>query len=126
MRFNFLKARAGSRRQFTFYHWVPKNSWYSFCQPRKDERLSQPWSYPVVLNTGPLDWETSALTTRLLLHIYMLLWDIYCFFETWSLCVMDHLWPLIYIFLIFSWIFFAKTKWNSLRKIFLKDTNIPW
>ena len=37
-------------------------------QPRKDERLSRPWSHPVVLNTGPLDWESSALTTRLLLH----------------------------------------------------------
>ena len=28
---------------------------YSFYRPRKDERLSQPWSHPVVLNTGPLD-----------------------------------------------------------------------
>ena len=36
---------------------------YSFYQPRKDERLSQPWSHPVVLNMGPLDWESSALTT---------------------------------------------------------------
>ena len=26
--------------------------------------LSQPWSDPVVLNTGPLDWEFSALTIR--------------------------------------------------------------
>ena len=33
-------------------------------QPRKDERLSRPWSHPVVLNMGPLDWESSALTTR--------------------------------------------------------------
>ena len=24
-------------------------------QPRKDERLSRPWSHPVVLNTGLLD-----------------------------------------------------------------------
>ena len=31
-------------------------------------KLSRPWSHPVVLNTGPLDWEFSALTTRLLLH----------------------------------------------------------
>ena len=29
----------------------------------KDERLSEPWSHPVVLNTEPLDWESSALTT---------------------------------------------------------------
>ena len=42
----------------------PRNSWYSLQRPRKDERLSQPWSHPVVLNTGPLDWESSALTTR--------------------------------------------------------------
>ena len=32
--------------------------------PGKDERLSRPWSHPVVLNTGPLDWESTALTTR--------------------------------------------------------------
>ena len=43
---------------------VPSNSWYSLCRPRKDERLSRPWSHPVVLNTEPLDWESSALTTR--------------------------------------------------------------
>ena len=36
--------------------------------PGKDERLSRPWSHPVVLNTGLLDWESSALTTRPLLH----------------------------------------------------------
>ena len=67
MGFNCLKAAATSRRQFTFYHSVPRNSWYSFYRPRKDERLSQPWSHPVVLNTGLLDWESSALTTRPLL-----------------------------------------------------------
>ena len=54
---------------FTFYHSVPRNSWYSFYRPRKDERLSRPWSHPVVLNTGPLDWESSALTTRPLVSI---------------------------------------------------------
>ena len=37
-------------------------------QPRKDERLSRPWSHPVVLNTGTLDWESSTLTTRLFPH----------------------------------------------------------
>ena len=40
--------RATSRRQFSFYHEVSRNSWHSFDQPRKDERLSQPWSHPVV------------------------------------------------------------------------------
>ena len=66
MGFNCLKARATSRRQFTFYE-VPRNSWYSFYQPRKVERLSRPWSHPVILNTGPLDWQSSALNTRQLL-----------------------------------------------------------
>ena len=28
------------------------------------ERLSRPWSHPVDLNTGPLEWESSDLTTR--------------------------------------------------------------
>ena len=68
MGFNCLKATATSRRQFTFYHSVPRNSWYSFYRPRKDERLSRPWSHLVVLNTGLLDWESSALTTILILH----------------------------------------------------------
>ena len=63
MGFNCLKATATSRRQFAFYHLVLKNSWYSFYQPQKDERLSWPWSHPVVLNTGPLNWESSVLTT---------------------------------------------------------------
>ena len=34
--------RATTKRQFTFYHYVPKNSWYSFDQPRKDESLEPP------------------------------------------------------------------------------------
>ena len=42
MGFNCLRARATSRRQFTFYHLVQRNFWYWFYQPRKDERLSQP------------------------------------------------------------------------------------
>ena len=35
-----------------------------FYPPQKNERLSRSWSYPVVLKTGSLDWESSALTTR--------------------------------------------------------------
>ena len=68
MGFNCLKTAATSRRQFTFYHQVPRNSCYSFYRPWKDERLSQPWSHPMVLSMGPLNWESSALTTRPLLH----------------------------------------------------------
>ena len=36
--------------------------------PRKDERLSPPWNHLVALSAGPLDWGSSALTTRPLLH----------------------------------------------------------
>ena len=63
MGMNCLKARATTRRRFTFYHYVPRCFWYSFYSPQKNERLSRPWSHPVVLNTGSLDWESSALTT---------------------------------------------------------------
>ena len=31
-------------------------------------RKDWPWSHPVVLNPGPLDWKSSTLTTRPLLH----------------------------------------------------------
>ena len=34
-----------------------RNSWYSFDRPWKNERLSQPWSHPVVLNTEPHSWK---------------------------------------------------------------------
>ena len=37
-------------------------------RPQKDERLNRPWSHPVGLNMGPLDWESSVVTTRALLH----------------------------------------------------------
>ena len=56
--------RAPTRREFTFYHLVPRSYRYSSGQPRKDQGLSQLWSHPVVLNLGPLNWEFSALTTR--------------------------------------------------------------
>ena len=69
MEFNCLKARATQRRQLTFCRYVPRNSWYSLYRPQKDERLSRPSSHPVVLNTGPLDQESSALTTSHLLKI---------------------------------------------------------
>ena len=75
MGINCLKATATSRRLFNFYHSVPRNSWCSFYRPRKDERLSRPWSHPVVLIMGPLDWESSALTSRPLLHKKCLVWD---------------------------------------------------
>ena len=55
------------REGINFLQKVPTNPWHSFYRPRKDERLSRLWSNPVVLNTGPLDWESRALTTRPLL-----------------------------------------------------------
>ena len=64
-----------------FLPLVPRNSWYSLYRPRKDERLSQPWSHPVVLNTRTLDWESSALTTTRILssHSKSFLAGIYLF-----------------------------------------------
>ena len=67
MGFNYIKATEPLRGDINFYHSVPRISWYLFNRPQKDERLGQPWSHPVVLNLGSLDWESSVLTTRLLL-----------------------------------------------------------
>ena len=39
--------------------------WYPFYQPQKDERQSRSWSHPVVLNTGPVDWESSTSKKRI-------------------------------------------------------------
>ena len=39
-------CRVTTSRQCTFYHFVPRNPWYSFDQPQKGERLSRPWSHP--------------------------------------------------------------------------------
>ena len=64
MGFNYLKATEPTTIQFTFYNSVPRSSWYLFNWPRKDERLSWPRSHPLVLNAGPLDWKSSALTAR--------------------------------------------------------------
>ena len=41
---------------------------FSFDQPRKNESLSRPWSHPVVSNLETLDWESSVLATKPLLH----------------------------------------------------------
>ena len=70
----FQGYRATTRRQFTFYRYVPRRSWYSFDQPQKSEKLSWPWSHPVVLNPGPRDWKSSALITRPLLTWLNLVW----------------------------------------------------
>ena len=40
MRFNCFEATEPLRGDTTFYHSVPRISWYSFNRPPKDERLS--------------------------------------------------------------------------------------
>ena len=92
--FNCLKARANSRGQFTFYHEVPRNFWYSFYQPRKNERLSRPWSHSVVLNMGPLDWETDIVLIKSYHGFCSGLWSVnwilwHCSFLSNYFCVQD-------------------------------------
>ena len=41
--------------QFTFYQLVPISSWYPFDRPRKDKRLRQTGSHPVIFNLETLD-----------------------------------------------------------------------
>ena len=40
--------------------FTTKSPEISIYRPRKGKRLSRPWSFPVVLNTGTLDWESST------------------------------------------------------------------
>ena len=65
MEFNFLKATATSRRQFTFYHSNPRSSWYSFYWPwisggwKVESTLEPPSGFEhrtpgLALTTGPL------------------------------------------------------------------------
>ena len=51
-------------------YFLPLNSqkFLALDWSRKNEKLSRPWSHPMALNKGPLDWEFSTLTTSLLLH----------------------------------------------------------
>ena len=67
MEFHCLKATEplwGDGETVSFLPKVPKGLSYSFYQPWKEERLSQSWSHPVVLNWGPLKSKSSARTTR--------------------------------------------------------------
>ena len=38
-----------------------KSSWYSFDQTQEEERQSQPWGHPVVLNPGPSPFLTRKM-----------------------------------------------------------------
>ena len=50
----FSRLQSHCEETVYFYHIVPRSSWYSFYWPWKGERLSWPWSHPVVLNLGTL------------------------------------------------------------------------
>ena len=54
--------------------------------------LSQTWNHPLVLNTGPLDWESSTLTTRPLLPVR--LFNNYAsnnpFSWNWDILIVEH------------------------------------
>ena len=52
--------------EFSFY-FLTRTSWCSFSRPQKEELPGRLWSHPTVFNPGPLDWESSNLTTRPLL-----------------------------------------------------------
>ena len=65
MGFNCLKGRATSRRQ-VYVYFLPLSSQKCLVLILlTSEGLSRPWGHPVVLNSGPLDCESSALTTSL-------------------------------------------------------------
>ena len=57
------KKRKNKKRNKTLWPLF-RNSWYSSFQPWKDERVSQTWSHLVVLNMGPLDWNTGLLNCK--------------------------------------------------------------
>ena len=66
MGFNCLKAteplRGGSLLFTTYFPEIPGTHFIDLG--RMKEWVIQPGSHPVVLNTGPLDGESSSLTTR--------------------------------------------------------------
>ena len=56
--------RATTKRQFIFYHSVPRSSWYLFYRAKKDS-VSQPWSHRVDLGATDVykEHETVVLST---------------------------------------------------------------
>ena len=61
VRYNAVQLPQGHRTtEVTFYHVVPRNSWYSYDRPRKDERLNRPWSHLMVLNLF-LTWNEALI-----------------------------------------------------------------
>lgn len=68
LRFICLKATEPLEETFYLFYKDLRSSWYSSDQPRQDEKLSLHWNHAEVLSPGPLDRESSALTTRWLRH----------------------------------------------------------
>ena len=73
MGFNCLRARATSRRQFTFYHLIPRNSWYSFYRQRRNETLGQPLSHK-----SNLHGSTENCKTIMVRNVDVLLIQLHC------------------------------------------------
>ena len=74
------KKRKNKKRNKTLWPLF-RNSWYSSYQPWNDERVSQTWSHLVVLNMGPLDWNTGLLNCKNLdisrtKHLVFPVWNI--------------------------------------------------
>ena len=65
VRFNYV-IQSHCEETVYFLPQVLRNSCYSFDESWKDKRLIQTWSHRFVSNLGPLDQESSTLTTRLL------------------------------------------------------------
>ena len=71
MGFNCLKATEPLQVHSLYFSPLSSQKFLILIhQPLKGERLSQPWSHPVVLNMGSLNWESSVLTTR---SLYLLI-----------------------------------------------------
>ena len=60
MGLNCPNTRDTSKRQFTFYLYLPRNSWHPSYRPRKDKKLSWPWSLPELEITRALETQDSA------------------------------------------------------------------
>ena len=65
-RLTVSRLRSHNKETVLFVPLSLTSSWYSCDWPRKVHRLNKPWSHPVFLNLGSLDWESSTQTTSLL------------------------------------------------------------
>ena len=71
MGFNCLKAAKPLRTDSYFFTTkFPEIPGTHLINLRRMKGLVNHWSHPVVLNLGPLDWESRALITRSLLDKY--------------------------------------------------------